>query len=121
MLLSAFGYYLLLTGALAQLRLRPLAFGLAGGLWAGLLLGLLYQERYEGFPRSPYLPAATLLRQTLQPGDLVLHDNKLSFFPMHYFAPDLPQRYLPDLPGTANDTLAPGTTAVLGLPPTPLA
>jgi hypothetical protein len=50
----------------------------------------------------------------------VLHDNKLSYFPAYFFAPHLPQAYLPDEPGSPNDTLAPGTTEVLGLPPTSL-
>jgi uncharacterized membrane protein len=119
-LLSAGMYYLLLVGALARIPLRPLAWALALGLWAGLGIGLIYQAGYTEFPRSPFREAAQALRAELRPGDLVLHDNKLSFFPMHYFAPDLPQAYLPDLPGTANDTLAPGSMDVLGLHPTSL-
>jgi hypothetical protein len=37
---------------------------------------------------------------------LVLHDNKLSFFPMVVYKPALTQRFLADKPGSHNDTLA---------------
>jgi hypothetical protein len=37
---------------------------------------------------------------------LILHDNKLSFFPCHFYNPDLPQYFLPDEPGSHNDTYA---------------
>jgi hypothetical protein len=58
------------------------------------------------------------LQESSPAGSLVLHDNKLSFFPSHYYAPQLEQTFLPDVPGSSNDTLAPATQAVIGLYPT---
>lgn len=119
-LVSASAYYLLAVGALGRLPLRPVAYGLAAALGVGVAVALVAQASYQEFPRSPFREAAAELRTQVAPGDLVVHDNKLSFFPMHYVAPDLTQAYLPDLPGTANDTLAPGTMDVLGLHPVSL-
>ncbi|MHB8934281.1 MAG: hypothetical protein ACYC6H_12525, partial [Bellilinea sp.] len=38
--------------------------------------------------------------------DLIVHDNKLSYFPIHFYDPDLEQVFLPDEPGSHNDTYA---------------
>ncbi len=119
-LLSALAYYLLLALALRRLPLRPLAWGLT--VVFGLALGAahVYQVSYEAFPRSPFAQAAAYLGGVVQPGDLVLHDNKLSYFPTYYLAPELPQAFLADPPGSPNDTLAPGTQQALGLYPVAL-
>ncbi|HBA91709.1 MAG TPA: hypothetical protein DCZ08_08115 [Anaerolineaceae bacterium] len=37
---------------------------------------------------------------------MILHDNKLSYFPSHYYDPELPQEFLADEPGSHNDTYA---------------
>jgi hypothetical protein len=51
-----------------------------------------------------------------QTGDgLILHDNKLSYFPMLFYAPFLDQTYLGDEPGSHNDTLALTSQEVMGL------
>ncbi|MBM2827468.1 MAG: putative rane protein, partial [Dehalococcoidia bacterium] len=47
-------------------------------------------------------------------GDYVIHDNKLSYFPTYYLAPDLPQGFVADPPGSPHDTLAPGTMDAWG-------
>jgi hypothetical protein len=57
------------------------------------------------------------LQGRVRAGDVVLHDNKLSYFPMHYYGPDLPQVFLPDEPGSHNDTLAPATQNAMGIRP----
>jgi hypothetical protein len=65
------------------------------------------QFAFDGFPRSPFNHTAKeLSKQCLAETCLVLHDNKLSYFPMHVYEPGLNQRYLADEPGTFNDTLA---------------
>jgi hypothetical protein len=98
-------------------------YGIAGGLvvknWPkgpGVLIGagfilaaciaLPYQYTFNEFPRSPFDQASAYLTRTIQPGDVVIHDNKLSYFPFLYFERSLPQAFLADAPGTANDTLA---------------
>jgi mannosyltransferase len=61
--------------------------------------------------------------QTLQagllPGDRIVHDNKLSFFPSLVYAPLLPQSFLADVPGSPNDTLAFASQQALALFPQP--
>lgn len=119
-LVSAAAYYLLLATALRRMPIRPLAWGIAGAVGLVMAAAHGYQYAYEGFPRSPHYAIADQVSPELRPGDLVLHDNKLSYFPTYFFSPDLPQTYLPDPPGSANDTLAQGTIDVLGLPPSSL-
>ncbi len=75
------------------------------------------QYSYERFPRSPFDQAASFLTHRADPGSVVVHDNKLSFFPMHVYAPELPMEFIRDEPGSHNDTLAPETQEVMGLTP----
>ena len=98
-------------------------YGIAGGLivknWpkgpgvlilAGFVLAacvaLPYQYSFNEFPRSPFDQASAYLDQVIQPGDVVVHDDKLSYFPCLYFDRALPQIFLADQPGSPNDTLA---------------
>jgi uncharacterized membrane protein len=119
-LLSGAVYFALLAAALRRLPVRPLAGALYALLAAGLVLANLYQYHYEAFPRSPFYAVTAVVEAELRPGDLVLHDNKLSYFPSHVIAPGLPQGYLADPPGSPNDTLAPASSAAMGLEPLPL-
>ncbi len=83
------------------------------GILVIALLTLPQQIAYDGFPRSQFLPAAQYLEVETKDQDLVLHDNKLSFFPFEVYAPDLNSRFLADEPGTQNDTLAAKTLEAL--------
>jgi hypothetical protein len=76
---------------------------------------LPYQISFNEFPRSQFLQASTYLQNETNGSDIVLHDNKLSFFPFEVYAPDLNSRFLADLPDSSNDTLADQTQAALGL------
>ena len=120
LLVSGAAYLLLLAMALRRLPLRPLAWAFSGVVVLGMVVAHSYQYRYQEFPRSPYYQASAYLAGAVQPGDAVLHDVKLSYFPMWYVDPNLAQGYLPDPLGSPNDTLAPATIGVLGLPPTTL-
>jgi len=62
--------------------------------------------KFSGFPRSEFRNATDFLRQSAQTGDAILHDNKLSYFPSHFYDPGLKQTFLPDEPGGHNDTYA---------------
>lgn len=117
-LISSAAYYLLLAAALAWLPMRRLAFGLSVAFCAGVMLANLYQYLYQEFPRSPLYEVGSYLARQAAPTDYVLHDNKLSFFPVHFFQPNIPQGYIADPPGSPNDTLAAGTQDALGLWPT---
>ncbi len=87
----------------------------AGLLLLGMAAGIWVHLDYQGFPYAPYAEMSDSLEKRLEPGDLVLHSNKLTYFPNYLYAPELPQRYLADPPGSGSDTLALPTQQVLGL------
>jgi 4-amino-4-deoxy-L-arabinose transferase-like glycosyltransferase len=94
---------------------RPISAVIAG---AGLLLagiGLYYQYTWDTFPNSPFPAAVDYIREGWQPGDVVIHQNKLTALPMVYYGRDLEQRFLADKPGSSEDTLALPTQQSLGL------
>jgi hypothetical protein len=73
---------------------------------------------FSSFPRSEFRAATAYLRQSAQPGDAILHDNKLSYFPSHFYDPTLEQTFLPDIPGSHNDTYALQSQQAMGIFPT---
>jgi 4-amino-4-deoxy-L-arabinose transferase-like glycosyltransferase len=95
---------------------RPIA-GVFAVLGLGLVgVGLYYQYTWATFPNSPFRDAAAYLHANLQPGDVVIHQNKLSALPTIYYGRMLPQRYIGDTPGSPEDTLALPTQQALKLP-----
>jgi hypothetical protein len=70
---------------------------------------------YDKFPRSPFQAAGDYLEQSVRQNDVILHDNKLSFFPMKVYEPVLNSLFLADEPGSANDTLAAQTMRALDI------
>jgi len=114
-LVCALAYYLTIAQAILRGRLPrfviasllPVPLLLAGSLW--------HQYTYAEFPRSPFREANAYLRGLYRTGDVIVHDNKLSFFPSHYYDRDLAQEYVGDAPGSATDTLALPTQEVLCL------
>jgi uncharacterized membrane protein len=114
---SAVAGYAILGRLAACGQNRTVGF-IAGGLFiAASLAALPYQVQYREFPRSPYQEAVAWLNANKAPGEVVLHENKLSFFSMKFYAPDLTQVFLRDVPGSANDTLASVSAEVMGLIP----
>ncbi len=108
--------YLLLAGrAIAGGRPRAFALVVGSAFIASAGIGLPSQLSHDTFPRSPFPQAIEHLRATNSVDTRVLHDNKLSFFPMYFYAPDLRQAFLADEPGSHNDTLAAETEAAIGL------
>ncbi|MBM3129827.1 MAG: hypothetical protein FJ009_14540 [Chloroflexi bacterium] len=111
---SSLAYYILLAFLAARApRLVPI--GLVA-LIAALALPAYYSAFGE-WRRAPFDQADRFLRAHAQADDLILHDNKLSFFPMHFYDRVLPQVFLADPPGSSNDTLARGTQAAVNLFP----
>lgn len=72
---------------------------------------------YDGFPRSPYKAAADHLKSEGMRNLSVIHDNKLSYFPMRYYLPEANQRFLADEPGSSNDTFALASQTAMGIFP----
>lgn len=113
--LSAYIGIAILVG-LGVLKARRVEQVLLGGcILLSSVLTLPFQIGVESFPRSPFRPAADFLQSEVRGRDIVLHDNKLSYFPFMIYAPDLNGRFLADPPGSANDTLAEGTMDALDI------
>jgi 4-amino-4-deoxy-L-arabinose transferase-like glycosyltransferase len=94
---------------------RPIAgvIAVVGLVMVGI--GLYHQYSIETFPNSPFQTAADYMRDNWQDGDVIVHQNKLSALPTVYYTRDLTQRFLGDLPGSSEDTLALPTQQALGL------
>lgn len=101
-------------------RLPARLLGAAMGMVA--LASFVSYYSYADFPRPPFRDALVYLDTHLQAGDAIVHDNKLTFFPMYYYArgDTLAQSFIADPAGAASDTLAEPTQQALGLFADPL-
>lgn len=90
---------------------------LVGGFVIAAVIALPYQLRFEEFPRSAFSKLTREIQKNIQPDEVVVHDNKLSYFPAHYYAPELNQRFVADESGSPNDTYAPASQQAIGLIP----
>lgn len=113
---SALMLYLALAWLFTRAGLpRPISAIIGLVALALALIGLYHQYTWFAFPNSPFQAAIATIRSEWQDGDVVIHQDKLSALPMIYYERDLPQRYLRDLPGSGDDTLALPTQQALGL------
>lgn len=80
------------------------------------VFGLVTHYRWDTFPNAPFDRAAGYLRSSVvvEQGDVIVHANKVTALPMVYYDPDLPQRYVRDIPDSGSDTLARQTQQLLG-------
>jgi hypothetical protein len=116
-LLPAALFYLIALGwLLTRANLPPnLTRGLAA-LFLVTTAGSLWSHvTYVGFPRPPFPAAVAFLREHVEPRHAVIHTNKLSYLPIHYYDPDLSGTFLTDPPGSGQDTLSPHIQEALGL------
>jgi 4-amino-4-deoxy-L-arabinose transferase-like glycosyltransferase len=113
-------FWLWLAWALIATKLPRLLriFSLAL-LTVGIALGLVTHLTYAGFPYGPYQSLDAYLDARFQPGDVIIHSNKLSALPALYFDRSLKQYFVADPPGGSTDTLAPATQKVLGFQASP--
>jgi hypothetical protein len=92
-----------------------------GIVWVALVaVSLAFQSSYDGFPRVPFQAADAYLDAHMQSTDVIVHDNKLSYLPMHFYDRSLPQLWLADPVGAGSDTLSLETMRVLQISPTDL-
>ena len=85
-------------------------------LMVGMFIGLQTHLTYTGFPYAPYGGINDAIRTEIDAGDsdaVIVHSNKLTALPAYLLDPDLPHRYLPDIPGSGSDTLALPTQEVI--------
>lgn len=90
---------------------RALQWALAALLAVTTLGSLVGHYTYVGFPRPPFQEAVAYLQRHLSPADAVVHTSKLTYLPMHYYAPDLPGEFLV----SPQDTLTAPTQEALGI------
>lgn len=99
-------------------RSMPRGAVIAGLFVVGALIALPYQINFAEFPRSPYAKAAEYLQMATNAARYkVIHDNKLSYFPMRVYAPNLKQEFLPDDASGHNDTFAAATQQAMDIYP----
>ena len=103
--------WLLARGGLPRL----LNAGLVVLLVVTVIGSLVGHYTYARFPRPPFREAVAYLQERVEPDDALVHTNKLTFFPMHVYAPDLVGEFLADRPGSPEDTLALPTHEALGI------
>jgi mannosyltransferase len=96
---------------------RVLSIGLGIGLAALTLGSFAFYYKYADFPRPPFREAVAWLEANASAHDAIVHDNKLTFFPMYYYARDgmLSQSFIADPAGAGSDTLAYPTQQALSL------
>ncbi len=90
-------------------------FALGGILGITFVAGLWAHYTFASFPRPSFQSAVTYLKQNLAQDDVIVHSNKLTYFPMHYYDRTLPQKFIADPTGSGSDTLALPTQEALGL------
>jgi uncharacterized membrane protein len=109
----------LVLGMLAAGAARPVRYGLAGLVIVFYAAVLPFYYTYFGeWRRAPFAEANAFLRAEWREGDVILHDNKLTYLPMHLDDRTLPQVFLADPLHSDNDTFAPASQAAMGLGPT---
>ncbi len=105
-LISGFLYAGLAGHMIAQGWEKKIGIFVMASFVAACLISLPYQQTFRQFPRSPFAEAVAMLQEEMQPGDRLIHDNKLSAFPFLVYAPDIEQEFIADEAGSHNDTLA---------------
>ncbi len=96
---------------------RGIGTFLLGGFFLTAALSLPSLYSFNEFPRSPFRQAVEFLNLPENQDAFVLHDNKLSYFPMRYYDENHDAAFLPDEPGSPNDTLALASQQAMGIYP----
>jgi hypothetical protein len=78
------------------------------------IISLPFFYRFNEFPRSPFKELSEFIRTEINDKTPIIHDNKLSFFPVMFHSEKVNQFYLKDIEGSPNDTLAIGSQTALG-------
>lgn len=115
-LIAVYGFLAISGVAITHAPNKVVQWGLVALFVGSSLIGLYSTITQSEFPRSPFVEVGTAI-QAENPNALIIHENKLSYFPMVYLFPDLNQVFLADAEGSANDTLAVGTQSALRLFP----
>ncbi len=85
----------------------------------GAALGYYYNSRFYS-QHYELEQAATYLEARYQPGDIVIHSNKLSYLPFVYLKAPGAQFLIPEQPDSPHNDLSPQTAQAIGLSYTPM-
>jgi len=118
-LAASLAYYALAGFAIVQSWKRGAGRLIAAAFILLAVLTLPSYYRFQAFPRSPYPQAVEYLNRETNTDSVIVHETKLSYFPMHYYAPNLPQVFIADIPGSSNDTFAAASQQAMQLFPQP--
>ena len=110
MLYIALGWLFTRSGLPSIITGVLIVVGLILSVW-----GLYYQYTWAIFPNSPFEQAVDFIDANQGESDVIVHMNKLSALPMIYYDRDLTQRYIADVQGSSEDTLALPTQEVLNI------
>ena len=112
---SAVIVYLALGWLVTRGGMPHVVTGVVAAVWTFLVVfGLVTHYGWDTFPNPPFDRAADYLRESVVEPDAIVHGNKITALPLRVYAPDLPQRYVRDIPGAGSDTLAVPTQRALG-------
>ena len=70
------------------------------------IISIPYQYTYNLFPRSDFRSMINIAEQACDQDCVIIHDNKLSYFPSKVYSPDSNQVFIMDEPMSHNDSLA---------------
>lgn len=84
-------------------------------LTAAIGIGLSQLLTNNGTGFDPLKKVEAVLVAEIQPGDVVVHSNKLTYLPFFYYDPSLPMNFVSDPPGGSTDTLSKATRKILGV------
>jgi len=116
-LVASLAYYGLIGSVVAKGSKHGVGIFTGAAYITAVAISLPSFYTFNEFPRSPYRDAMDNLRVMSSPSDLIVHDNKLSYFPSYFHAPDLAQSFLADEPGSHNDTFALGSQEAMNIHP----
>jgi uncharacterized membrane protein len=79
----------------------------------GIGLGLSQLFTNNGYGADPLKKVEDVLSVEVQPGDVVVHSNKLTYLPAFYYDPIQAMIFVSDTPGSSTDTLSKATREIL--------
>ena len=116
-IVSGMFYYIILSAVISREKRKAANYLLAGLYFVAFIIGYPYMISFSDFPRSEFKQAVEYLESEVEPETLILHDNKLSGMPSLYYSDNLNQKFLPDEPGSHNDTYAFGSQEAMQIFP----
>lgn len=116
-LISSLFFYGLAGVQISTLKLPGIKTVTISMAFFAALLSLPNLYAFSRFPRSPFKAVTGELMNDFSEGEIILHDNKLSYFPARVYFPQAEQSFLADIPGSSNDTFAPASQEAMNIFP----